>query len=555
MIDRTGQQLGNYRVIRPIGHGGFSDVYLGQHLYLNSYAAVKVLHAVLTEKQVKDFLTEAQTQARLTHPHIVRIFDFAVEAGIPFLVMDYLPNGTLRQRHPKGSCPPLDTIVSYVKQIAEALQYAHDHRVIHRDVKPENMLLGPHNEVILTDFGIATIAHNTLSMSTQNAAGTMAYMAPEQINRKARPASDQYALGIVTYEWLCGEYPFHGSILELYNQHLNISPPRLREKDPSISATIEAVVLRALAKDWQQRFTNVQEFAVALEQASWLARAPRTPISSISSKRTAALPMAPALPPINDLATQRDPFLTLSAIHPPSFSASSPTVPYPAQGIYPVPHSTRSKRAIFLLIGLALVVIIGSIGLLSPAILKVITSPHGTTANRTASSGLPRLVDAPMFGFDSQHTHFNPYEHLLSTTNVSHLTLDWTATTEDHIFSSPAVANGVIYFGSLDHKLYAYSAAGCGSGKLSCPPLWVSDPTGDHIYSSPAIANGAVYVGSENGHLYTYSAAGCGSGKLSCPPLWVSDPTGDIIASSPAVVNGIVYVGSFDGELYAFHTK
>jgi serine/threonine protein kinase len=218
-----GQQLGNYRIIRPIGHGGFSDVYLGQHLFLNSYAAVKVLHVVLNDKQVKDFLTEAQTQARLTHPHIVRIFDFAVEADIPFLVMDYLPNGTLRQRHPMGSSLPLDTIVSYVKQIAEALQYAHDHYVIHRDVKPENMLLGPHNEVILTDFGIATIAHNTLSMSTQNGAGTIAYMAPEQINRKPQPASDQYALGIVTYEWLCGEYPFNGTIFELYNQHLPIA--------------------------------------------------------------------------------------------------------------------------------------------------------------------------------------------------------------------------------------------------------------------------------------------------------------------------------------------
>ena len=113
----------------------------------------------------------------------------------------------LRKRYPKESSIPLPTVISYVQQVAEALQYAHDQKLIHRDIKPENMLIGPHNAILLSDFGIAATAHSTSSMSTQVPVGTVPYMAPEQIQAQARPASDQYALGIVVYEWLCGHAP------------------------------------------------------------------------------------------------------------------------------------------------------------------------------------------------------------------------------------------------------------------------------------------------------------------------------------------------------------
>src|SRR5579859_5776842 len=147
MTDRSGQQLGNYLLARLLGHGGFADVYLGEHVYLKTQAAIKVLHTQLTQDTMGDFIAEAQTIARLAHPHIVRVLDFGVENSIPFLVMEYAPNGTLRQRHPRGTCLPPALIVPYVKQIAGALQHAHDQKLIHRDVKPENMLLGHKNEV------------------------------------------------------------------------------------------------------------------------------------------------------------------------------------------------------------------------------------------------------------------------------------------------------------------------------------------------------------------------------------------------------------------------
>src|SRR5207244_7259461 len=141
--------------------------------------------------------------------------------------------------------------------------------VIHRDIKPGNILLGENKELLLSDFGNAVIAHSTESMPTQDKTGTYQYMAPEQFLGKPRPASDQYALGVVVYEWLCGELPFNGpSLLEVAVQHVQAPPPLLRAKVPSISPVIEAAVMKALAKDPKDRFESVQAFADALEQAS-----------------------------------------------------------------------------------------------------------------------------------------------------------------------------------------------------------------------------------------------------------------------------------------------
>ena len=225
MADRVGQQLGHYTILQLLGQGGFAEVYLGEHLYLKSQAAIKVLQTRLSGQEDMDsFLREAQTIARLSHPNIIRVLDFGVDGETPYLVMDYAPNGTLRQQHPKNTCVAPTTVVPYVKQVADALQYAHDEHLIHRDVKPENMLLGRRNEVLLSDFGIALVSQSSHSQRTQDVIGTVAYMSPEQIQGKPRPASDQYSLAIVVYEWLSGDRPFHGSFTELCTQHMFASP-------------------------------------------------------------------------------------------------------------------------------------------------------------------------------------------------------------------------------------------------------------------------------------------------------------------------------------------
>src|SRR5205085_2304812 len=181
--------------------------------------------------------------------------------------MDYAPGGSLRRRYPKGSVVPLPEILSLVKQVAAGLQYAHERKLIHRDVKPENMLVGRHEEVLLSDFGLAVLAHSSASLSTQEAIGTLPYMAPEQIEGHPRAASDQYALGVVVYEWLCGSRPFEGSATEVMVQQLTMPPQPLRERVATIPLGIEQVVLRVLAKDPKARFATVQDFATALERA------------------------------------------------------------------------------------------------------------------------------------------------------------------------------------------------------------------------------------------------------------------------------------------------
>src|SRR5215469_18340363 len=295
MSERVGQQLGNYRLLRLIGRGSWASVYLGEHLHLSTQAAIKVLHTHLTSEASEQLRSEARTMARLLHPHIVRVLDFDVADGIPFLVMEYAPGGSLRKLHPKGTRVPLDIVVSYVKQVAEALHYIHLQKLIHRDVKPENMLLGSQHEVLLTEFDLATIAQSTRSQQTQEAVGSVTYMAPEQLKGKPRPASDQYALAVVVYEWLCGEPPFAGSVQQVASQQLSAPPPPLHVKVPAISPAIEQVVLKALDKDPQQRFAHVQDFAVALEEAFHAESAGRTPFAPAADYPAASGYRKPAM--------------------------------------------------------------------------------------------------------------------------------------------------------------------------------------------------------------------------------------------------------------------
>ncbi|GAC1669671.1 MAG: hypothetical protein PVS3B1_08430 [Ktedonobacteraceae bacterium] len=331
----VGRQLGNYRLLHLIGHGGYADVYLGEHTYLKTRAAIKILHTQITDEDIENFRTEALTIAHLTHPHIIRVFDFNVVDKTPFLVMDYAPNGTLRQRHPKGSRLEPGTFLPYVMDIASALQYAHDQKLIHRDIKPENMLLGLHNEVLLSDFGVAVVSQNSLSQTTEDMIlGTMAYMAPEQLQGKPRPASDQYALAIVVYEWLSGTRPFNGTYVELLTQHLSTDPPLLDEQTLAIPHSVQQVIRRALAKDPHERFIRIQDFANALE---WAYRS-----SSIGT------PMAPGRPVGEErvaTSTTQTVLTPANYKHPPQVTRSEPGSML-SFAVASAPHITSSAKSI-----------------------------------------------------------------------------------------------------------------------------------------------------------------------------------------------------------------
>src|SRR5207247_10052328 len=180
---------------------------LGDTINIKTLAAMKGRQMRLTDEDKQIYLEEARTIAHLKHPSIVRILEYDVVDSIPFLVMEYAPNDTLRQCHPNRAVLPPASIAPYVRQVAAALQYEHDRKLIHRDVKPVNMLLSNKNAVLLSDFGLAVIVQSSRDR-LQTVAGTVTYMAPEQLQGRASPASDQYALAAVVYEWLSGERLF-----------------------------------------------------------------------------------------------------------------------------------------------------------------------------------------------------------------------------------------------------------------------------------------------------------------------------------------------------------
>ncbi len=320
--DRSGEYVGDYRLLHRRGRGTFGEVYQAEDRRSHRPVALKLLKTPLTDREdLKAFLNEARA-FRLHHPHIVPLLDFGLsEHDLPFLVMEYAAGGTLRQRYPKGNKVPLDVVVDLTSQLASALQYAHDQHLVHRDVKPENMLCRADGTVLLSDFGIASVAHASSSLSVyEGFGGTLAYMAPEQIEGKPRRESDQYALAVVVYEWLAGARPFQGTAPELISQHLHTPPPSLLDQVPTLPIAVEQVVFKALSKQPQERFARVDDFAAALQAAS-------QPVVAPSSTMAPSSPTAAAPPGWSPSASTRP---TQSAQEPevtPSFPTPSAPVP------------------------------------------------------------------------------------------------------------------------------------------------------------------------------------------------------------------------------------
>ncbi|MBO0789940.1 MAG: protein kinase [Ktedonobacteraceae bacterium] len=267
MADLSGQQFGDYRLLRCLGSGTFGEVYEGEQIYLKTHAAIKILRAQLDQAEREQFLKEARIIASLEHPHIARVLSFSIQQHTSYLVMQ-LAQRSLKDRFGSGHPQPIEAILPSFQQAAEGLQYAHDRRVMHLDIKPANLLLTAQEQVLLADFGLAMELRTQRTHQTlQGFAGTSAYAAPEQFQNKPCLASDQYALGVLLYQWLTGTFPFEGDWLAIGHQKVNQDCPLLRAKVKSISQDLESVVLRALARDPKSRFASASDFATALSQA------------------------------------------------------------------------------------------------------------------------------------------------------------------------------------------------------------------------------------------------------------------------------------------------
>jgi serine/threonine protein kinase len=270
-----------YEVEELVGTGGMSSVYRARDRLLERLVALKVLHPHYgdDEEYVERFRREARSVAQLSHPHIVTVIDRGEDDGQQFIVFEYIDGENLKQLVARTGPLPARRALEFAIEIADALAFAHEHGLIHRDVKPQNVLVSPEGDAKVTDFGIARsldVEHGVTQTGT--VLGTSNYLSPEQASGKpTTPATDVYSLGVVLYELLTGDVPFPGdNFVAVAMKHLHELPPDLLEQRPDVSLRLAAAVDRALEKDPARRFPTMDQFARELRQCLAELDAPET---------------------------------------------------------------------------------------------------------------------------------------------------------------------------------------------------------------------------------------------------------------------------------------
>jgi serine/threonine-protein kinase len=263
-----------YRLDRLAGQGGFAQVFVAFDLELHRDVALKVLHANLQEAEggqdlLRRFQQEARAVAALNHANILPIWDYGQVAGSPYLVMPFVDGGSLYERLRNGPRPDLGQIGDWLRQIASALDYAHGRKIVHRDIKPQNMLLNDGDgRLQLADFGIAKVITDAGTLNATGVIGTLSYMAPEQFRGQVGFTTDVYALGCVLFQLLTGTLPFSGSTEQVINGHLNMPVPPLCAPDARpLPAALQGVIARALAKQPEERYPSAGALASAYAAA------------------------------------------------------------------------------------------------------------------------------------------------------------------------------------------------------------------------------------------------------------------------------------------------
>lgn len=270
MEDLIGTKLGEYEIIEHVGHGVAADVYKAHQAKLNRYVAVKVLSPVFIKEEafLARFVREAQAVAQLDHPNILPVYDFDRQDDLVYIVLQYVDTGSLDDM--VGRPLPLDFTLNILEQVGSALSYAHQRNIIHRDIKPGNILLGPGNWVLLTDFGLVKILETPADLTPSGMSlGTPAYMAPEQVaGDRVDQRADIYSLGATLYHMVSGRVPFKGGTgMAVAFKHLSeaLVPPR--SFNPSLPSAVDKVIVKALAKEPDLRYQTVNELIAAFREA------------------------------------------------------------------------------------------------------------------------------------------------------------------------------------------------------------------------------------------------------------------------------------------------
>lgn len=365
MRDLSGQTFGSYRLEGLLGRGGMGEVYRAQHLRLTGrLAAVKVLPASFAAEPdfLRRFDQEANSAASLDHPNILPVWDYGEQDGMPYLAMPLVPAGSLKELlERRGPLAPTEA-ERYLAPIADALDYAHSRGILHRDVKPANILLREDGRPQLADFGIAKAIEAGQTQGLTQAGGgigTPEYMAPEQIDGRAEPRSDLYGLGIALYQMLSGELPYDGATpYEVALKQLSAPLPPIRRVHPELSPAIGAVLQRALAKDPAARYPTGRAFADAFHEAIVRPAAAPALVPSAYDQRT--MPLA-GVPASASIARAVVPHPRRPAAYAPP-PASIPPAPPPLLAPSPTPAARRDASGPLLIAALLIAALIVGIG-------------------------------------------------------------------------------------------------------------------------------------------------------------------------------------------------
>jgi len=271
MLSR-GQKINErYEIIKTIGEGGMANVYLANDTILERNVAIKVLRGDLSndEKFIRRFKREALSVSNLSHPNIVEVYDVGEEEGNYYIVMEYIEGKTLKQQLQKRGALTLTEVLDIMSQLTDGLAHAHEAYIIHRDIKPQNIMIQDNGLIKITDFGIATAINSTQLTQTNSVMGSVHYLPPEQASGKGSTIkSDIYSLGILMYELLAGSVPFKGdTAVEIALKHMKEKIPSIRKQNPIIPQSVENIILKATAKNPKNRYDTVREMYTELQTA------------------------------------------------------------------------------------------------------------------------------------------------------------------------------------------------------------------------------------------------------------------------------------------------
>ena len=263
MLEKKQKINDRYEIVKNIGEGGMANVYLANDTILDRKVAIKVLRGDLSgdEKFIRRFEREALSVSNLSHPNIVEVYDVGVEDGEHYIVMEYIDGKTLKQLLKKRDSLTLTEVIDIMTQLTDGIAHAHESYIIHRDIKPQNIMIEDDGRIKITDFGIAMALNATQLTQTNSVMGSVHYLPPEQASgRPATIKSDIYALGIMMYELITGNVPFKGdNAVEIALKHMKDKIPSIRKQDPSIPQSVENIILKAAAKNPRNRYESARE--------------------------------------------------------------------------------------------------------------------------------------------------------------------------------------------------------------------------------------------------------------------------------------------------------